>query len=176
MSRVHLRFHHCPALCPVASARAVTERPRMTLSQMLITSGLATPAELEGCTDAEIAQLNEAAGWPLPDDYLDIMRAIGRRSGQFLAGSDFHFPRVCVLKTWANEALRANGSPREIGDDEFVFSMHGGYHFCVLKKGRLGIGECGMGEREVRWTDRSVEEFFGEAARAQAHLGPQRVR
>jgi hypothetical protein len=148
----------------------------MTLSELLITSGLATHAELEGCTDADIAQLNEAAGWALPDGYLDIMRAIGRRSGQFLAGSDFRWPTVRVLNTWANEALRANGSHREIGDDEFVFYMHGGYHFCVLKKGSPGIGECGMGEQEVRWTDRSVEDFFGEAARSQAHLGPQRVR
>ena len=50
--------------------------------------------ELIGCTEEELAHIEEAAGFPLPRSYKEFMRVAGRDSGVFMAEMHIHYPYV----------------------------------------------------------------------------------
>ena len=50
--------------------------------------------ELIGCSEEEILEIEQSAGFPLPKAYKDFMRIAGKKSGQFLRDCEIHYPQV----------------------------------------------------------------------------------
>ncbi|WP_434422039.1 SMI1/KNR4 family protein [Nannocystis pusilla] len=85
---------------------------------------------LEGCTQAEIDELTQFAGRPLPDAYVKFLQLAGRNSDTITRGSDAYYPIIFELRQWAINILTEANCPYTLPHDMFVFSMHQGYEFC----------------------------------------------
>lgn len=105
------------------------------LASAIVSSGIARPGELTGCTPEEIASLERKFGIKLPELYRDWLRTMGRSAGHYLQGSDAFYPALLELRDWATELLAENGNPFSLADDAFVFLMHQGYQFLYFRTG-----------------------------------------
>jgi hypothetical protein len=94
--------------------------------------------KVSGCSPADIAELESTLGFAVPEAYRRFMLVAGRNAGPVLAGTDCSFPRVLVLREWAEELLNECHSDYSLPTDYLVFSMHQGYEFLAM---RLGAGD-----------------------------------
>jgi hypothetical protein len=90
---------------------------------------------LSGCTEEELQGLEAVLGHHVPQVYRRFMLAAGKNPGPALAGTDCTFPTVLALRKWAEEILEEAGSSYALPEDAFVFSMHQGYEFLMMRLG-----------------------------------------
>lgn len=76
------------------------------LRHRLLTSGLADPASIHGCSPGDLHQIEVVAQRPLPSSYADFMTNFGRGAGRFLRDVDIFYPKVLTLKPVAIEILQ----------------------------------------------------------------------
>ena len=94
------------------------------LRQRLLTSGLADPASIYGCSQSEIRQIEVAAQRPLPSPYVDFMENFGKGAGRFMDDVEIFFPDVLHLKPIAIEMLHDEEEPGPtLPPTAFVFAM-----------------------------------------------------
>jgi SMI1-KNR4 cell-wall len=123
----------------------------------LLSSGLALPVEITGCSDEEIALIEKDQNIKVPRLYRDFLLRIGRGAGRLLEGSDAFFPAIIGLRKAALDLLAANSECFGLPENALVFLMHQGYLFlCLL----TAVGdedppvltyEEGAGVLEQRW-------------------------
>jgi hypothetical protein len=66
------------------------------LVRRLITCGI-RPSDIEGCSDADLANLQAKAGVPLPESYVAFLRLVGRGAGEFMSDLTAFYPAVLNL-------------------------------------------------------------------------------
>lgn len=101
----------------------------------LAAAALVTPNAVRGCTEAEICEVEAESGVKLPTVYRRFLARIGRSAGDFLAGTDYLFPDLLTLRAQAEHLLRECGVPGLLDKTDFVFAMHQGYQFLLLRCG-----------------------------------------
>lgn len=87
------------------------------------------PGSLIGCTTDEIAEIERLAGARLPTVYREFMAMAGKRAGAPLTGTDYGYPTVLKLRSWALELLSECQVDYVLPANMFVFAMHQGYEF-----------------------------------------------
>lgn len=93
-------------------------------------SGLASPSELCGCTNEEIANLESQSSVNLPSTFRTFLSLMGKRAGEFLVGTDWTFSQLPELKERAQGLLEECGLKTAVlPATAFVFAMHQGYQF-----------------------------------------------
>lgn len=102
--------------------------------QRIVSAGLAEPSQVVGCTQAEVAEVEVAAGGPLPGIYRLFLQRMGRSAGAFMRGTDVFYPEVLRLRRVANGLLQECGCKWQLGETAFVFSSHQGYQFLFFDR------------------------------------------
>ena len=103
-------------------------------AQRLIEGGLAVPETLVGCSEADLQQVEDVAGGPLPAMYRRFMQRMGRSAGDFMRGTDILFPHVLSLRRSADALLRDCGGAFTLGATDFIFASHQGYQFLFFDR------------------------------------------
>jgi hypothetical protein len=62
--------------------------PIEVLHDKIVAYGLASPADLVGCSEEDIKQLEDRFGLVLPGFYAAFLWKMGREAGRFRVGSD----------------------------------------------------------------------------------------
>lgn len=101
----------------------------------LVSSGLVTEYQLQGCSPDEISVLESHYAVTLPAMYRAFLTVAGRGAGTLLLGTDFTSPLLLGLREGAEELLRDSGSAVTLPRDAFVFLMHQGYQFSTVGTG-----------------------------------------
>jgi len=104
----------------------------------LTENGVVRGAELRGCTELEIQQIERACPKPLPAAYKQFLSVLGAAAGGFLMGSDFLCAALPTLRSGAQRLLEESGTTYRLAADDFVFAGHQGYTFLFF---RLGTGD-----------------------------------
>ena len=94
------------------------------IQERLISSGLATPDSIIGCSDTELTQIATCAGRELPTAYRQFMAKFGKKAGRFLRDVEIFYPAVLGLRSVAEEIVRDYEEFQiELPSSAFVFSM-----------------------------------------------------
>jgi hypothetical protein len=107
----------------------------------------------------------------LPSSYVQFLKIAGRGAGRFLQGSDFAFPELLELRSWAEELLVEAGVEFRLRPEDFVFFMHQGYQFWFFRNAE-GVPVFGFGEGEPmpRATFSSFPEWLQDAVELHIRL------
>lgn len=90
-------------------------------------------SQIRGCTEKEVAKLEDQIGLKLPKAYKEFMIWAGNGLGTFEIGSEFYYDQDLVdLQRMANDLLLENNFPQKLPKDSFVFWGHQGYMFCFF--------------------------------------------
>jgi hypothetical protein len=103
--------------------------------ETIVLSGLASEAELQGCTEAELTHLESTLGLGLPRAYREFLLRAGRGAGRLFRGTDVFYPTLLNLREWADELLEEDSGRFVIPADAVVIGMHQGYQFLYLRVG-----------------------------------------
>jgi hypothetical protein len=98
----------------------------------LLSAGLASPGELVGCSETEIAGLERALSLRFPAAYREFLMRMGRRAGELFVGSDYFVDRLHVLQDGARNLLAEMQSDFVLPESALVILMHQGYVFFFL--------------------------------------------
>ena len=85
--------------------------------------------DLAGLSEADIARREQALGVAFPQQYRELLRAIGVRRGQFELGSDVF---GASLNADADGMGGENDAPVSLPPGMVVFWMHQGYQFAAF--------------------------------------------
>ena len=127
------------------------------IRDQLVIQGIADGADIHGCTQREIEDLERVVGTALPRAYKQFLLAVGHRAGAFLRGTDVFYGQVPALTDGARALLVENGVQDKLPQDGFVFYMHQGYEFGYFQ---IGEGDDppiyqvveGAGAPEIVWS------------------------
>lgn len=103
------------------------------ISMILLESGLSGPNDIQGCTQAEIAEIEARISTPLPSVYREFLFQAGHRAGLFYEGSNMFYPGLLELREAACELLQEAHNNFVLPMDAFVFFMHQGYQFMYFR-------------------------------------------
>lgn len=101
--------------------------------QILQSRNIAERDNIFGCTDADIARVQEQYDYPLPNAYKEFLKAMGKGAGNLFQGSDVFFPECIDLRAMAIEILSEDVSSPSLPPDAVVFGMHQGYQFFFIR-------------------------------------------
>ena len=99
----------------------------------LVNSGMVKKENLQGCTISDISELEKKFDVKLPNNYIEFLKILGKRSDGFLQGTDFLYDKLFKLKQYAIDLLKENKANYVLGKDDFVFMSHQGYQFLFFK-------------------------------------------
>lgn len=85
--------------------------------------------EGEGCTEQEIAALEQAVAQTLPPAFRAYLLRCGKMPDAVFTGSDCCYGDLFHLREDAEDLLEENGQPFNLPKRAFVFLMHQGYQF-----------------------------------------------
>lgn len=103
----------------------------------LVESGVASPHQILGCTEAEIAAvLDKAQGFPLPEHFVAFLRRMGRGAGRLLVGTDAFYPASVETADAVREF--AEGDPALRLSGRFFFANHQGYQWYFFDEASPG--------------------------------------
>lgn len=104
------------------------------LRDRILQPGICTPAELEGCSNKDLREIERRIGHSLPRAYKDVMSVIGRHAGEFKSDIRSFFPDVMTLTEHTRAAMRQHcvdfqklgytGPDVELPESAFVFHYH----------------------------------------------------
>lgn len=75
------------------------------LRKSLLAAGLADDTSIQGCSPRELAQIECAAGRPLPTAYKEFMAHFGKCAGRLLRDVEMFYPSILELRENAIEIL-----------------------------------------------------------------------
>jgi len=100
------------------------------IDQLIAENGLIA----EGCSETDIALLQNTLPYKIPDAYREFLLLFGRNPAGFLAGSEVKFGYLQSMREEASEILLRNDA-KILADNEFVFFLHQNYSFYTFKLG-----------------------------------------
>lgn len=93
----------------------------------LVLRGVILDSTLVGCSEVEIASIEQHFGCEVPLAYREFLTIAGRSAGKIFCGVDIFYPRLLSLKFEADELLDELGLSDLLPTDAKVFCMHQGY-------------------------------------------------
>ncbi|WP_081005854.1 SMI1/KNR4 family protein [Pseudomonas asplenii] len=93
----------------------------------LVLRGVILDSALVGCSEVEIASIEQHFGCKVPLAYREFLTIAGRSAGKIFCGVDIFYPRLLSLKFEADELLDELGLSDLLPTDAKVFCMHQGY-------------------------------------------------
>ncbi|WP_460949855.1 SMI1/KNR4 family protein [Pseudomonas marginalis] len=93
----------------------------------LVLRGVILDSTLVGCSEVEIASIEQYFGCKIPLAYREFLTIAGRSAGKIFCGVDIFYPRLLSLKFEADELLDELGLSDLLPTDAKVFCMHQGY-------------------------------------------------
>lgn len=94
----------------------------------IISSNIALPDEIKGCTEEEIRELEVFLDINLPLSYKAFLKVMGHGAGRLMRDSDVFFDVLKKLTKEASEILLYEGT-LSLPDKAFVFGMRNGEQF-----------------------------------------------
>ena len=139
---------------------------RYEIISALVEKKISSTQDIKGCSESEIAGIEEFCHAKLPSQYRDFLLAIGHSGGKLFQGTDIYYRNLVGLQDAAKDLLKENGEDFDIPLDAFVFLMHQGYEFDYF---RLSEGDDppvyqyveGHGEPQIAW--KSFSKFLSES-------------
>ncbi len=104
----------------------------------MIENDLATAGEIQGCSQEEVAQLEQHFNIQFPRSYREFLLTMGHQCGTLFRGTDILYPRRFDFAESVKELTEESKADFRLPEDAFVFSMHQGYIFWYF---RLGEGD-----------------------------------
>lgn len=101
-------------------------------AQKLIKHGFANQAlPLQGCSSAEIEEIQNASKVKLPQIYRAFLQTMGRSTGEFLRGDERCYPQLLTLRQDAEGLLEEERATTQfkLSATDFVFWMSQGTQF-----------------------------------------------
>ncbi|QDT65251.1 SMI1/KNR4 family protein [Calycomorphotria hydatis] len=96
----------------------------------LIQSGLASKNDIIGCSEGDLASLEQRVGLTLPSSYKEFMREFGRGAGKFFDDVCIYYDEIANLQYEASEILYDYPEHNLLlSTSTFVFSMRQGEQF-----------------------------------------------
>lgn len=98
-------------------------KPPEALAQMLIDEGFTAAAPIEGCTEADIVNLEKHFKIVLPQVYKNFLRVMGRQAGDFLSDGTWHYDDLEWVRDRANERVTDDTEDNsfKFAKSDFVF-------------------------------------------------------
>ena len=90
------------------------------LTQILLSKGITSPAEIQGCTDEDISQLEAAYKLKFPATYKQFLRVMGRGAGRLFADCSWTLPELAHANIMLQQKLLANNAV-QVPKSAFVF-------------------------------------------------------
>jgi hypothetical protein len=100
-----------------------------TAKERLMEAGLALEGDFHGCTDQEIRSIEDHFQVQLPICYRDFLKVMGRYAGDFMAGTDYSFPKMFGFRQGAEKVLQKHLPEYKLPPNAFVFFSHQGYNY-----------------------------------------------
>lgn len=88
---------------------------------------------VRGCTDEEVAALEQRIGHTLPAAYREFLRWMGHSGGYFLERRDTFYSDLEDLQEYAPRLLKANHITTPLPNDTFVFFVLRGFFFFFFR-------------------------------------------
>ena len=86
---------------------------------------------LIGCSNKEIAKIEDLYGIELPQTYKDYLLAMGKSADDYMKGSSVFYDEIFDLKDGSSRLLQENDF-KSLPENAFVFWMHQGYQFAFF--------------------------------------------
>jgi len=102
------------------------------ITTWLISSGLASRAEIVGCSRTDLETVSEHFRTALPLGYFNFLSECGRAAGAFMRGEGIFFPRLLKARLIAEELLAQDECSELLAPGFIVFYQHDGYEFWCL--------------------------------------------
>jgi hypothetical protein len=102
---------------------------REELVDKLISSDLADPKDIQGCSDDEVRQIEAAFNLRLPQAYKVFLSSFGKKAGALLDGSDYLYPALLDCRRTAEKIIADTEARFQLSPQSFVFLQHEGYQF-----------------------------------------------
>jgi len=93
----------------------------------LVLRGVISEHNLVGCSEVDIASVEQHFGCEIPLAYRDFLTIAGRSAGKIFSGVDIFYPRLLDLEFEAEELLDELNLSGFLPADAKVFCMHQGY-------------------------------------------------
>jgi hypothetical protein len=106
---------------------------RDELIEALIAVGISKREQIEGCSEAQVDEVEASFGRPLPASYREFLLTAGQGAGRFMLGTDFYYPYMLDMTEGGAEILVESNEKFSLPPDAFVFSMHQGYQFMFFR-------------------------------------------
>ena len=94
---------------------------------------IALAEQVQPCTLQEVQALEQQLETQLPKAYCEFLIWMGHEAGPFMRGTDCFYNDLSQLREWAIELLAENSISQTLLDNAFVFCMHQGYQFMLLR-------------------------------------------
>jgi hypothetical protein len=91
------------------------------LVERLQATGLLEAGELRGCSEDDIARLEERTSPLLPETYKDFLRAVGRNPGPLISDCELCYDDLPDLDQFARTMLACEGGELGLPDNAFVW-------------------------------------------------------
>ena len=134
-----------------------------TIKELLLRYEIVKIGELIGCNQNEITEIEYLYNFKLPIFYKQFLSSMGKKAGLFYKGSEFFYPDLLELRSYANELLEEDGNCFVLPIDAFVFFFHQGYqfmYFIVDSDNQHLIYNYIQGDKEPTIAYLSLEDFF----------------
>lgn len=103
------------------------------LKESMIEYGIAAGDEIVGCTEREIAQLEEKLATHFPPAYRAFLLSMGKGAGRLFMGTDIFFGHISELRNALNEAVAEARDGLLLPADAVVFMSHQGIVFMFFR-------------------------------------------
>ena len=93
--------------------------------------GIASAANVEGCSECEIVEISKNCLLPLR--YREFLEVMGKGAGTFFLGTDIFYPSIVGLTEDAASLVSEDPTGITLPEDAVVFSMHQGYEMMFFR-------------------------------------------
>lgn len=148
------------------------------LAQLLLTEKITSPAEIKGCTDEEIAELESNYQLTLPAIYKRFLKVMGRGAGVLFADCSWTLIELAHANNVLHQKLQMNGVA-QLPKSTFVFLECGGAEilFFDTKDGDdPPVYLIEVASEPPKLWSKSFSEWLSKAAKEAARLSPNYMK
>lgn len=140
----------------------------LDLAHFLIAQNIARPEDIRGCSEEQIAEVTASSqGFPLPSDYLEFLKTMGRGAGRLFRGTSMFYPIPIECREYAREFAEDDDPGLEL-EGRFFFGHHQGYQFYFLQRGTAEVFMYTEQSGPPTFLSPDFNEFLWSTARSEA--------
>jgi len=131
--------------------------------------------KLIGCSEREVAEIENKLGFELPEAYREYLLSMGKNAGELICGDTCSYDDIIFNQSEGRE-IYYNATNKELQSTYFIFLTHQYYSFYCFNRieneedPNLWIFVDGDdGDQELRNTGKKISDYLSE--RISRHLG-----